>query len=1191
MKEKYTSDMSEFSTPVESSTAGPLPRENLTNAQRRILDQILVHTYEIAAREAAEERQSSLPGSYIRNQFQRRPRHVFHIDGSRGAGKTTLLLTVREHLGYLGRGDDVGDHSVPREALETFDKIRDENDLSSDEDTLPEDLKKHRFFRAPHKTAHGTRRTALIFPVLFPSDLDDAQPTMEGLFAFMDQQLTEEIAQTGTRDRSELQAQREERAARARKLQADLYAKVAKSWFLSREEGIEAILRDSHNYDKFFEKRGRASGQSYRRVGDWRNYVNEYLDFFDSELLAIFIDDTDVIPDVSIDILHTLRVFLDHPRIVTIVAGNLRTLRQSMVWRTMSQVQSSMQALSSSDSPTAREWRGFMRRQIEEYLDKVIPRQQRHFLLLQMRPRGGAGKSDFSRFAHAASFDEYCKKRAMVWLQRFFQTTLKAHRRWITNRREVKTLNDRVTLEHLLSWWLLRHYYRDTLGPKTPRELKTLIGYTAHEENNPNSLFKRHKAWHEKRLAVILFENAENFELIHRFEDSDHSLMDWLLRQDLSSEWVGKRSFMINQRKIPENTYSYNYICYRLDLGLSIPLRENVESDVPRNLLPEPSGRNLGDRRPFFPIDWQPKTTSLLEAFNHSLIPANCLTMYDLQCLPDIAWQKKDTDNPWRPSLIYRWPKAFDLLAPRLAIRAASGLGMIDARAAEQQRRIEHYFFDVVIPMATLDIGRFVPEPDRPFTPQTFKQEHTLLWHETDSSSGFFSHDRAWFDNLRRRLDYISTTQASARAIETRKIYKDAVPEFQTDIGKPIQAIHHLVEYQWLLNDVRRAWHAARIFINQIGEFVEHEAASRNVLPDDPIKRNFFSRADRYRVTSLVSLIDEIKRLRPFNLFWERATHDAGDFVAAVKDPESHFVEWDKLTARQFLQMLVISDSSRFPPAELENLPLQSVEAGLLDIKSFPKTVPFLFSGHEDHYDYARLSRFLFFLIVGLGACFPAMIHIDIAGTLYPRADEQRYDDVFERIEDWRTELNNLQIFCFRYRASLERFFLRLEYLEENKEKLFRDYVSGSAVPDWSFSSMGIEGREGLQRRWEKFEEEKNLEHMSDLKKLLLGEGNRVEPNTEPGSQSSLFRDAEGFLNNAQLYLTLVQQVVEGRRNGRPPAPMNAPTPDTPPTPVAVPKTAAQPSRETPSAPATEDRRPSELPAQSAKTKTGKRVK
>ena len=77
----------------------------------------------------------------------------------------------------------------------------------------------------------------------------------------------------------------------------------------------------------------------------------------------------------------------------------------------------------------------------------------------------------------------------------------------------------------------------------------------------------------------------------------------------------------------------------------------------------------MNDRPPFFPIDWQPKTARMIDAFNHSVMPTNCTSMYDLECLPDVAWRRKDTDDPWRPNLIYKWPVAFDLLAPRLATR------------------------------------------------------------------------------------------------------------------------------------------------------------------------------------------------------------------------------------------------------------------------------------------------------------------------------------------------------------------------------------------------------------------------------------------------------------------------------------------------------------------------------------------
>jgi hypothetical protein len=1095
-----------LSNTPDSLTAAPTSREQLTESQRNVLDHILVRTYEVAITEALTEGQAS--ESYVRNQFERRPRHIFYIDGSRGSGKTTLLLTAREHLQCLGSGDEFRDRlNPPRHVNDAFEAIFSQIRLPK---IVSEHLIGDKLFKTPHKAPYGeSRRTAFVLPVLFPSDLDHAQPVMEGLFAFMDDALAAEIKLKAIE--SDFQPSMEARAAAGKKLQQQLHAEVTKSWFLSKQEGIDAILRDSHDYETFLEKRGRASGQSYRRVGDWRGYINNYLNYFRAQLLAVFIDDTDVNPNVSTDILHTLRIFLDHPRIVTIIAGNLRTLRQSLIWSAFSEVGESIAALSSRDSSTALEWRRFIRRQIEEYLDKVIPRPQRRFLSLKTTPTvSGAGDviSDFPRLAPAASLDEYCRNRITACRKPFFETKLKSHRRWSENKGEIEDPGDRAKLEHLLSWWLFRHWYKSKLGPKTPRELKTLVNYTGQTES-------------AKRLAVILFENAENYELIHRFEDGDRFVTEWLIRQDLSSEWVGNRSFNINERKIPEGTYSFDFICYRLDLGNGLPIRENVESDIPKSLLPQPSGRNLIDRPPFFPVDWQPKTTRLLDAFNHSVMPGNCMNMYDLQCLPDIAWRRKDTTDPWRPSLIYKWPDVFDLLAPRLATRAASGSKANPA--AKQQQQIETYFFDVVIPMATLDVGRFVSPPRSAKNTTGYTKEDLLLWKETDQELKFFKDDRQWLDDLRRRIDYISTTETALNRAETREIYEQSVaPDLKTFIEaarttKQFGVFEHLVQYQWLLNDVRRAWHAARIFINHIGEFIEHKAAEQNRLPDHPVKRNFFSRSDRYRVVTLVSLIDEINRLPPFNDFWEKATVDIGNHVANIA--KSGEVYWRSVSPERFIRMLVPADRSNSGSSTSALPNIDEVTSGLLD-KKCTSSSPFLFSNDIEGHGYARLSRVLFFLVIGIGPCLPAMIHIDIAGAFY---NNVRRSETKARLKHWRDQLRNLQTFCFRYRASLERFLLRVEHLLDPEIDMnFDEYVSISAIPDWSFSSLGLEGREGMRRHsWKGI--------AKDLIKLLTGRDAPLQPpasdSQELRSGSSLFRDAEEYLNNAQRFLTLIEEV------------------------------------------------------------------
>ncbi len=80
---------------------------------------------------------------------------------------------------------------------------------------------------------------------------------------------------------------------------------------------------------------GEASEASHSRIVEWRDFVNEFLDVVNAELLAVSFDDTDNRPDGTAEILQTARIFLCHPRIVTVVAGNLRAMRQSLVLEDM----------------------------------------------------------------------------------------------------------------------------------------------------------------------------------------------------------------------------------------------------------------------------------------------------------------------------------------------------------------------------------------------------------------------------------------------------------------------------------------------------------------------------------------------------------------------------------------------------------------------------------------------------------------------------------------------------------------------------------------------------------------------------------------------------------------------------------------------------------------------------------------
>ena len=281
----------------------------LLETQSEILKRVLRHIYDIASREAARET-TPAPGGYQKDQQGRRPHQVFMIDGARGAGKTSLLLTARHYIGELGRRkpNTTGWSAHPVNELYTGTK-------ASNED-----------FSAPHKGPEADRATAVCLPVLFPSDLEFTQSVMEGLIALMIQTIDDSLAE---KEKTDPEYKRREAAAKALKKQAT--DKVAKGWFLSRNAGNDAILRDSADYEDYLTRRSEANVASFGRVPTWRAFVNAYLNHFGSQVLAVFLDDTDLSPETTRDILHTLRIFLDHPRIVTVIAGNMRAMRESVL--------------------------------------------------------------------------------------------------------------------------------------------------------------------------------------------------------------------------------------------------------------------------------------------------------------------------------------------------------------------------------------------------------------------------------------------------------------------------------------------------------------------------------------------------------------------------------------------------------------------------------------------------------------------------------------------------------------------------------------------------------------------------------------------------------------------------------------------------------------------------------------------
>ena len=653
---------------LETTGAQPVYRyEELLKAQFLAVRRILLRTYQFAEREAYFE--SSLDAreipNYLNHQSTRHPSHVFLIDGARGAGKTTVVATLRELLPRLGTGsapnrysDDSGGNKILQEIEK---KIRDNAKApgvgrpiteSGAEDTTAPSLYADKFgFSNAHEVKGRKRQTAVCLPILHPADLEQGQPILEGIFALLGQKIDERIKHNDGLAREDV---RELFVA----LKKKLYEGVAKGWYLSRQDGVDAILRDSVDYEDFPEKKGRSSQDSHSRVKEWRAYVNEFLNAFDTQLLVVCLDDADNRSDVTMELLQTIRVFLDHPRIVTVLAGNLRAMRESLLMQEMTILSSAMPAMRRSTVTTQHDLRSFARRHTEEFLEKVLPRQYRCFLSLG--PAGSGSDDDYKRIL-GLTFDDYCAKMSDVYREDYHRSRLSAQRRYEQSRRTLVEESDRYKLENFIAWWLLRFWYERELKPRSLRHLVALRDYTLTNPHSP-ALLDRLPTEHRKRLAVILFETPENHELIQRFGDTDDNVLRWLHKQQIASRWDSDRFFEVNGVPLFERSYSYQYILYRADLAMALPIPEKTDDQLPRGLLPKPAGANLIVEKPFFARMKRQSLIGVARQLNHSLIPSNCTLFFGLQSLPDIAWEawkEGPGENRWSHQLIAEWPRLF----------------------------------------------------------------------------------------------------------------------------------------------------------------------------------------------------------------------------------------------------------------------------------------------------------------------------------------------------------------------------------------------------------------------------------------------------------------------------------------------------------------------------------------------------
>ena len=703
-----------------------------------------------------------------------RPHRVFCIDGGRGSGKTYTLLSIDHALRQLTEylHDRTGDQWTQYFYHEGFD----------------DQLKRGRArLGVPQKSLAHTLK------IIFPGDMEGEESLMEAIFAAMRDNLRAE----------EESAEDDGRRKKAKELADKLRESVAEGWYFVRRFGHEAIIRDSVDYRDFVERFENESGKSASRIDRWRTFVREYLDFNHAVILVVLLDDSDVQPELAQNILHAIRMFLNHPRVITVLAGNIRAMRASLIHLAMRRISSSSGALSAEDRRTAQDWRRTERRAIEEYLEKVLPPSQRFFLTSPslQPPKPSRIQGSLSEKSNQGDFEKIAKCKLQDIYQRRLTATRDDFLRTkfsLALRREVSfedrpSPTQRRTIEDFLSWWLFANNYADRLAPRSARQIATLAHYFADEiqENASSARYSQSKP-SVKRLAVMLHDVPDNFTVLQRLSDGDRSVNRWVRQQSVESIWVGQRMFKINGREVSEGSYSYEYLRYRFDIGLATPVRDNSEENISSGLLPQVRGRRH-IRRFYQPRNMarQQRRYGVSKLIDHAAIPSNCAYFSDLAALPDVSLisqeeMEKGADlqhGEWEDQLAGRWVELLD---------------------EEQDEFLVRYFTEVVC-QRLRGTGRA--------SPAALMSALDPLSRGSELSHSFYENSVKWeiasfgqsFDPVlySTALDILRSDNG---VVDFEKIAdkekKDAVD----------QTMRMLALNAALVNDLRRAWHAVRIY-------------------------------------------------------------------------------------------------------------------------------------------------------------------------------------------------------------------------------------------------------------------------------------------------------------------------------------------------------------------------------------------
>jgi hypothetical protein len=929
------------------------------------------------------------------------PHEVFCIDGGRGSGKTFTLSSLPHALDALS-DRYLKDAGVREQKYLNWKTLLGEitgwpkrggNDGVSGRSPSGDELIESGVsrFKEMDEDRQPPKELAHVLRIIFPGDMEGGESVMEAFFAALLQEIQE--IEKATKDESKKQEYEN--------LKKELRA-VAEGFYFAKRFGVDAIIRDSVDYPDLVAQFETQSNKSSYRTRAWRNFIYHYLKSRKFPVLVILLDDSDVEADLTRDILHAIRMFLCHPRIITVLAGNTRSMRDSLVHYGMRRLGASIAALDRGNQRTAQDWRQAMRKDAEYYLEKVLPQERRVFigppeLSFAVAPRtkpglgdgaeeadgfarpGGStdSRSDFRKIA-LDDFSAIIRERVDAARERFLPAKFRLAVEYENNRSDAPNRSQRRHIEEFLAWWIFANRYAGPLAPRSARQIRTFRTYYV----DPG---KR-----TKRLPVMLHDIPENYTLIQRLGDEDFSLVPWLWQQELRSEWTGQRCFRINGRAVYQGTYTFNYIRYRLDLNLAMPMRKNSEESVPAGLLPTLRGRRYM-RRFFQPVNMprQQRRVGLVRWIDHAALPGNCFYFYDLATLPDLGLIPNDRETQRMGST-----KALDEELSRGKWEAGLAGRWMELLAEEQKEKLIRY-----LTWVTFERLRGTEGTESTRLISILDQEDNNYENFLDLEIQSFEWSPDVWDRAKKAL--------RTRPEGTPPIEKSSE---QGEREKSAQKI--IARHAALITDLRRAWHAIRIHEaapsrpmesgETAGALQEMERTANEVIANQG-RMALYTRQDIEKLFRSSPWVAEL--LSRLNLDAGKAAHHVGDLTLAIKNEstiagiekdisigklhkpedkeirseiaaeEKDYQEWTiilRALGRAICMDWPVSDGTKI--AYKKDLERDLLNAIMLDVSQDERS--------DQQQQYGREARNFVLLLYGLAPSFSAIVHTQLMAEL-----------------------------------------------------------------------------------------------------------------------------------------------------------------------------------------------------------------